>query len=94
MSAFVGFMNNILYQPYIVPLFLIAVGLYFTIRTKAVQIRLFPEMFRVVMEKPENESGMCVCRWECVRRSEIRKYIQRGMMDEIKFWFFLDDNSV
>ncbi|MBR2540853.1 MAG: alanine:cation symporter family protein [Mogibacterium sp.] len=58
MSAFVGFMNNILYQPYIVPLFLIAVGLYFTIRTKAVQIRLFPEMFRVVMEKPENESGI------------------------------------
>ena len=37
---------------------------------------------------------VCVCRWECVRRTEIRKYIQRGMMDEIKFWFFLDDNSV
>ena len=51
-------MNNILYQPYIVPLFLIAVGIYFTIRTKAVQIRLFPEMFRVIMEKPENENGI------------------------------------
>ena len=58
MSSFVGFMNNILYQPYIVPLFLIAVGIYFTIRTKAVQIRLFPEMFRVIMEKPENENGI------------------------------------
>ena len=58
MSSFVSFVNNILYQPYIVPLFLIAVGLYFTIRTKAVQIRLFPEMFRVVMEKPENEKGV------------------------------------
>ena len=33
MSGFVSFMNNILYQPYIVPLFLIAVGIYFTIRT-------------------------------------------------------------
>ena len=58
MSSFVGFMNNILYQPYIVPLFLIAVGIYFTIRTKAVQIRLFPEMFRVIMEKTENEKAM------------------------------------
>ncbi len=58
MSAFVGFMNNILYQPYVVPMFLIAVGIYFTIRTKAVQVRLFPEMLKVVMEKPENENGI------------------------------------
>ncbi|MBQ6582256.1 MAG: alanine:cation symporter family protein [Mogibacterium sp.] len=58
MSAFVGFMNNILYKPYIVPLFLIAVGLYFTIRTKAVQIRMFPEMFRVIREKPKDEKGI------------------------------------
>jgi AGCS family alanine or glycine:cation symporter len=58
MSEFVGFMNNILYKPYIVPLFLIAIGIYFTIRTKAVQIRLFPEMFRVVTEKPDNENGI------------------------------------
>lgn len=27
-------------------------------------------------------------------RSEIRKYIQGGMMDEMKFWFFLDNNNV
>ena len=58
MNAFVNFMNNWLYQPYIVPLFLIGVGIYFTIRTKAVQIRLFPEMFRVVTEKPENENAV------------------------------------
>ena len=58
MSSFVGFMNNILYQPFIVPLFLIAVGIYFTIRTGAVQIRLFPEMFRVVTEKPSDEKGI------------------------------------
>jgi len=51
-------MNNILYKPFMVPMFLILVGLYFTIRTKAVQIRLFPEMFRVVLEKPENEDGI------------------------------------
>ena len=58
MSAIVGFMNNILYKPFMVPLFLIAVGIYFTIRTKGVQIRLFPEMFKVVMEKPHEENGI------------------------------------
>ena len=58
MSAFVGVINDILYKPYVVPLFMIAVGLYFTIRTKAVQIRLFPEMFRVIMEKPKDENGI------------------------------------
>ena len=58
MSGFVGFMNNILYKPYIVPLFLIAVGIYFTIRTKGVQIRMFKEMFKVVSEKPADEKGI------------------------------------
>ena len=58
MNEVITAINDILYKPYIVPLFLIAVGLYFTIRTKAVQIRLFPEMFRVIMEKPENEEGV------------------------------------
>ena len=58
MSAFVGFMNNILYKPYIVPLFLIAVGIYFTIRTKGVQVRMFKEMFKVVSEKPADEKGI------------------------------------
>ena len=58
MSSFVGFMNNILYQPFIVPLFLIAVGIYFTIRTKGVQVRMFTEMFKVVSEKPADEKGI------------------------------------
>lgn len=50
--------NGFLYQPYIVPLFLIAAGLYFTVRSKFMQGRLFGEMFRVVSEKPKNENGM------------------------------------
>lgn len=58
MSNLVGIINDFLYQPFIVPLFLIAVGLYFTIRSKAVQVRLFPEMFKVIMEKPEEENGV------------------------------------
>ena len=51
-------MNNWLYQPYIVPLFLIAVGIYFTIRTKGVQVRMFGEMFRVVTEKPSDDKSI------------------------------------
>ena len=58
MNAFVDFMNNWLYKPFVVPLFLIAVGIYFTIRTKGVQVRLFGEMFRVVSEKPSDEKGI------------------------------------
>ena len=58
MSSFVGFMNDILYRPWFVPLFLIAVGIYFTIRTKGVQFRMFKEMFRVVSEKPADEKGI------------------------------------
>ena len=58
MSSFVGFMNNILYQPYVVPLLLIAVGIYFTIRTKGVQVRMIGEMFRVVTEKPSDDKSI------------------------------------
>ena len=58
MGVFVSFVNGILYQPFVVPLFLAAVGLYFTARTKAVQIRMFPEMFRVIMEKPEDDKSI------------------------------------
>ena len=58
MGSFVSFMNDILYKPYVVPLLLIAVGVYFTVRTKGVQFRLFKEMFRVIMEKPENDEGV------------------------------------
>lgn len=50
--------NDILYQPYIVPLFLIAVGIYFTVRTGFMQIKMFPEMFKVIMEKPSDENGV------------------------------------
>ena len=51
-------MNDILYRPWFVPLFLIAVGIYFTIRTKAVQVRMFGEMCRVVTEKPSDDKSI------------------------------------
>ena len=42
----VNAIGGFLYRPYIVPLFLLAAGLYFTIRTKFVQVRCFGEGWR------------------------------------------------
>lgn len=49
--------SGVLYMPW-VPLFLIVAGLFFTFRTKLIQIRLLPESLRVVMEKPKNSEGI------------------------------------
>ncbi len=57
-GSFVSAVNNILYQPFIVPLFLIAVGIYFTCRTKFMQVGMFAEMFRVIKERPKSENGV------------------------------------
>lgn len=50
--------SDVLYQPWCVPLFLIIGGLYFTVRLKGMQIRLFKESFRVVTEKPKTEGNI------------------------------------
>lgn len=50
--------SGFLYRPYIVPLFLVAAGLYFTIRTGFLQVRLFGESIKVVKEKPQNEKSV------------------------------------
>ena len=57
-NGFVAAVNNVLYQPYIVPLLLVVAGIYFTIRTKGMQVRLFGEMFRVIKEKPKTDNGV------------------------------------
>ncbi|MFD4490266.1 alanine/glycine:cation symporter family protein [Lysinibacillus fusiformis] len=49
--------NNILWT-YILIILLLAAGLYFSFGTKFVQIRLFPEMFRLIVEKREGDSGV------------------------------------
>ncbi|GAK03499.1 LOW QUALITY PROTEIN: sodium/alanine symporter [Geomicrobium sp. JCM 19037] len=43
---------------YVLIALLIIAGLYFTIRTNFVQIRMFPEMFRVITEKRKNDTGV------------------------------------
>ena len=49
--------NSFLYNRLLIIL-LIGAGLYFTIRTKLPQIRLFGEACRAIMEKPEDKKKM------------------------------------
>jgi len=50
--------SGFLYQPFIVPLFLMAAGLFFTVKTNFLQVTMFKEMFRVITEKPKEENGI------------------------------------
>ena len=43
---------------YILIVLLLAVGLWFTLRSKFVQLRLLPESIRVVSEKPKGENAV------------------------------------
>lgn len=52
-----GAVNNALYG-YILIILLIAVGVYFTVRTKFAQFRLLGEQFRAVTEKPKDKKGV------------------------------------
>ena len=50
-------MNEFLYT-YILVALLVAAGLYFTVRTRGVQFRLFPEALRILTEKKRGEKGV------------------------------------
>ncbi|MDD6920562.1 MAG: alanine/glycine:cation symporter family protein [Eubacteriales bacterium] len=49
---------DLIYQPWCVPLLLIAGGLYFTIRMGFMQVRHFGGACKVIMEKPTQEGGI------------------------------------
>ena len=53
----VNAISGFLYDPW-VPVFLLAAGLYFTIRTGLIQVRLFGESIRVVTEKPKDDKAI------------------------------------
>ena len=53
----VGPANNFIWTYVLIGL-LLAAGLYFTIRTKFVQVRLFREMFRLIVEKKDSNDGV------------------------------------
>ena len=49
--------SNIMYS-YLLIILLLAVGLYFTFRTKFIQFRMFAESIRVVGEKPDKAGSI------------------------------------
>lgn len=63
-SPIITWLNNVtdkidgFMYTYILIILLVVVGLYFTIRTKAVQFRLFPEAIRVIGEKKKHEKDV------------------------------------
>ena len=50
--------SGVLYQPWCVPLILLLGGLILTVRSKFIQVRLFKESFKVIMEKPKSDNGI------------------------------------
>ena len=52
----VNAISGVLYDPW-VPLFLVVAGVFFTFRSKLIQIRLLPEAFRVIKEKPKTKGA-------------------------------------
>ena len=59
MGEIIASISNVMYS-YILIIMLLGVGLYFTIRTKGVQLRLFGESIRVVSEKSDDEDRKSV----------------------------------
>lgn len=49
--------DDVMYYPILI-IIMAAAGLYFTARTKGVQIRLFPESVRILLEPPDKEGSV------------------------------------
>ena len=57
-NSIISAVSGFLYQPWCVPLILLAGGIILTVRSKFIQVRLFTESFKVIMEKPKSEDGI------------------------------------
>ncbi len=57
-NSIISAVSGFLYQPWCVPLILLAGGIILTVRSKFIQVRLFTEAFKVIMEKPKTENGI------------------------------------
>lgn len=57
--------NDFIYT-YILIIILVGVGLYFTIKTNFIQIRMFPEMFRVLGDKTSNKDEVSAFQAFCI----------------------------
>ncbi len=58
LNTVIAAINGVLYQPWCVPLILLAGGIFLTVRLRALQVRLFPECFRVLLDKPKEKNGI------------------------------------
>lgn len=56
-ASIVGAISNFMYS-YLLIVMLVAVGLYYTLRTRLVQLRMFRETIRVILEKPVGEHAV------------------------------------
>ena len=76
---FVQVGNDLIWSQYLIGLLLTA-GFFFTISSKFVQLRMLPEMFRALVEKPETlESGEKV-----FHLSKLLQLVQaQGLVQEI-----------
>ncbi|MBQ8563536.1 MAG: alanine:cation symporter family protein [Firmicutes bacterium] len=57
-NGIINAVSGVLYQPWCVPLILLAGGIILTVGTKFIQVRLFTESLKVIMEKPASENGI------------------------------------
>lgn len=57
-NGIINAVSGLLYQPWCVPLILLAGGVLLTVRSKFIQVRLFKESFKVILEKPATENGI------------------------------------
>ena len=58
LSSIINAGSGILYKPWCVPLILLAGGIILTVRSRFIQVRMFTESFKVIMEKPRTENGI------------------------------------
>ena len=58
LNSIITAVSNFLYQPWCVPLILLLGGIFLTVRLKGIQFRLFPECFKVLMDKPKEKNGI------------------------------------
>ena len=56
-ESIVGAISNFMYS-YLLIVMLVAVGLYYTLRTRLVQLRMFKETIRVILEKPVGKDAV------------------------------------
>lgn len=56
-ASIVGAISNFMYS-YLLIVMLVAVGLYYTLRTRLVQLRMFRETIRVILEKPAGKHAV------------------------------------